>query len=781
MNRSLRILAALVLAAVVGRADPSASVDVFTGTSNSRWMMFPGATVPFGMVKLSPDNQANVWNGGYEYTVGSISGFSHLHAFSLSGLSLMPVTGPIEYNPGLYRVFPGSPDGPFGTMWTSGYRSRIRKDTETGSPGYYRANLIDYGITAEVTATARCGMLRFTYPATPEAHLLCDFAFPTEEQTKVEAVHVELTGPSELSGWVRQTNNYSHETTLHFVVQLDTPIASMDAWTRGDFPGGSTNYGTDWRTPTRFTRGVRTFDSSGRCGIVLNFATKPGQVVKARTALSFVSLEGARRNLAVELGPYGWSFDAVRAAARRSWNDLLGRVEVEGGTADQRRMFYTCLYRAYSAKSVLNDADGSYYDANHVLRHLAPPADAIYSSDALWGCQWTLFPLWTLVTPKVASSWVHFLLAAAANGGWIPEAPVNGGYSDVMGAQHQDSLIVSAYQKGIRDFDAQAAYRAIRHDLTTPGVATASGGFAGDKQLAPYMKYGYIPDELGTTSNTFEYAYDDWTLAEFARALGREADYRRFRARSMNYRNAIDPATRYARPRRADGTWVAPFDPHRFGTEGGWSGRGFMEGTPWIYTWFVPQDPAGLISILGKDRFNRRLQEGFEKGYVDLGNEPNLQAPFLFNYSGKPWLTQKYVHESLLRLYNPSPLSGWIGEEDEGQLSALYVMWSMGLFELDGGCYVKPYYDLTSPLFDRVIIHLDRHYYGGRTFVIEAHRSAPGDIYIQSARLDGKPLNRAWITHAEIVRGGTLEFDLGPRPNRAWATGPGSEQPLMRQ
>lgn len=764
--------AVVLLAAARGSAtpDPVDAVNVFTGTSNSRWMLFPGATLPFGLVKLSPDNQSNVWNGGYEYTVGSISGFSHLHAFCLSGVSLMPVTGPIEYNPGLFRVFPGAPDGPFGTMWTSGYRSRLDKATEHGAPGYYSVDLLDYHVRAELTATMRCGAMRFTYPATDEAHLLLDFAFPTEELCRIIEASATLIAPNEISGHIRQSNNYTGEYTVHFVIRTGKPLASLDAWQRDPYTGEATGYGTDWRAPVHYNRGLQTFTGHDACGLVLNFHTAAGEQIQVHTGISLVSEAQARLNLDTELNPFGWDFNAVARLAREAWNRVLGSVEVEGGTAEQRSMFYTCLYRASSAKSVISDVDGSYVDMNRRNQKVADASAAIYSSDALWGCQWTLFPLWTLTQPATASSWVHFFLEAADRGGWIPEAPVNGGYSPVMVAQHQDALIVSSYQKGIRDFDAERAWRAIRHDLSTPGQSVGNGGFAGDRHLQTYLAHGYVPDEEGPTSNTFEYAYDDWCAAQFARALGHEEDARTFQARSGNWRNSFDPETRYARRRHVDGRWVGSPDLFRFGTEGGWNGPGFVEEDAWICTLFVPQDPGGLIAAIGRDEFNRRLEEGFAKGYVDLSNEPNLQAPLLFNYSGKPWLAQEHTRRCLDRDFSTSPLHGWIGEEDEGQLSALYVLWAMGLFEMDGGCALRPTYDLTSPLFDRVILHLDPHYYSGKDFVIEAHHNSPTNVYIQSARLNGSPLTRAWLYHSEIVAGGTLEFEMGPQPNPAWGT-----------
>jgi predicted alpha-1,2-mannosidase len=767
--------AVLLVAASAFATEPLDLVNVFAGTSNSRWMLFPGATLPFGLVKLSPDNQGNVWNGGYEYTVGSISGFSHIHAMALSGLSIMPLTGNIEEKQ-VYRVYPGPPDGPFGTMWTAGYRSRIRKQDEKGSVGYYGVHLFDCDVEAEVTATTRCGFLRFTFPENQESHLLLDFAFPAEEANEIREVSVVRTGPVELTGHVRQSNTYAPDYTVNFVLQLDKPIGSMDAWRRAAPQPGA--YGGEWSTPVTYEKDVATFHGKDRCGIVLNFSTRKDEVVRVRTGVSLVGEAQARTNLEREMKPFGWDFDAVVRHAKAAWAPILDRVEVAGGRAEDREMFYTCLYRAYSAKSVISDSDGSYLDACHKPRTLDNPANAIYSSDGFWGTQWTLAPLWTLVSPKVASSWVKFYLQAFDNGGWIPEAPVDGGYSPIMGAQHHIALIVSAYQKGIRDFDAEKAFRAIKHDLTTPGQPFACGGYVGNRNLRAYQQYGYVPDEAGAASNTMEYAYDDWVASQLALALGKQSDFEFFRKRAQNYRNLLDPETHWARRRHRDGTWVAPFDLFRFGTEGGWNGPGFMEGNSWLYTWFVPQDPAGLVAIMGRDEFNRRLEEGFEKHYVDLSNEPNLLAPFLFNYSGKPWLSQQYSRQVLTELYNTSPLSGWIGEEDEGQLSAVFVLMSMGLFEVDGGCSVRPYYELGSPLFDRVTIHLDPEYYGGKDFTIEARNNSPENVYVQRARLNGKPLERAWIYHSEIVAGGRLELEMGPRPNTEWASRPEDAPPL---
>jgi predicted alpha-1,2-mannosidase len=767
---SAAALVCATLAAAAG-SQPVDAVDVFMGTSNSRWMLFPGVTLPFGLVKFSPDNQDNVWNGGYEYTVGSISGFSHLHAMSLSGVSLMPTVGRVESYPGQFKVFPGSSDGPFGGMWTSGYRSRFRKEDEKAGPGYYGVYLLDYRIKAELTATMRCGMMQLTFPESDQAHLLLNFDFPTEERTRILEVSARRASPTEIAGTIRQSNGYALGYAIHFVLQLSRPMDSVDGWQLGAYTGADSNYGIEWRRPVEYQTNLSDFSGKGGCGLVLNFHTKANEKVLVRTGISLVSVEQARLNLDTEMKPFGWNFAAVVAQARETWNTLLSRVEVSGGRDGDRQMFYTCLYRAYAAKSVLNDCDGQYVDMCGRVQQLHAPADAIYSSDAFWGAQWTLSPLWTLVTPHYASSWVNFFLETFQRGGWLPEAPVNMKYSPIMCAQHQQSLIVSSYQKGIRDFDTNLAWAAIWHDLTTPGVEYECGGFAGNRHLGAYMQSGFVPEEDGPVSSTMEYAYDDWAAAQFASALGKTQEARQLLKRSGNYRNVFDPKTGYVRRRHRDGRWVEPFDPFQFGTEGGWNGPGYVEGNAWIYTFFVPHDLPGLLQLMGKDTFNARLEEGFAKHHVDLGNEPNLQAPFLFNYSGKPWLTQKYSRKVLRDYYELSPYTGWIGEEDEGQLSAHFVLLAMGLFEMDGGCAVRPYYDLSGPLFKQVILHLDPAYYPGGTFTIEARGNSEKNLYIQSATLNGRPLNEARLLHDDLVKGGKLVLRMGPAPNERWGQG----------
>lgn len=768
-HRALRfyfLLSGLLLAAWVpgtaplhGQASPADYVNVFSGTSNSRWMLFPGPSMPFGMVKLSPDNQLNVWNGGYEYTVGSISGFSHLHGFGLAGVSYMPYVGKLDFGDEYLRLFPGSPDGPFGSMWTAGYRSRYHKDTETGRPGYYAVDLIDTPVRVELTATARCGLIRTTFPAGGQARLLLDFDPPTEERSQILEARVMRVSDHEIAGYIAFRNTYVDSTTVHFVTRFDAPLTGLTGWQYSPYAGDpAAGYGTDWRREVRLSEDVDRFSGGASSGVILNFATEGQQAVVAATGLSFVSIDNARLNLEAELGPLGYDFDRVAAAGLDQWNELLTGVTVRGREEDQQK-FYTNYYRSFTGKVLMSDANGEYMDLCERVRTVQSPAGAVYSSDALWGTQWTLTPFWTLAAPDYANRFANSLLELQGRGGWIPEAPVGLEYSPVMGAQHQNALLISLYQKGLHQFDPDSVLRMIEHDYTRPPLEHPCGGLAGNYHNRAYLEYGYVTEESGGASNTMEYAFDDWCLAQLAKALDAPATYATFMARADNWRNHWDAGTGYLRRRHADGSWYSPFDPYRYGTEGSWQGAGYMEGNAWIYTWYVPHDLPGLIDLLGRDTFVQRLEEGFREGHVDLSNQPNLQAPFLFNYAGRPDLTQRYSRMVADSFFHNSPLRAYVGEEDEGQMGALYCLLGMGLFEMQAGCSTEPYYDLSSPVFDEVRIRRP-----GGAFTIIVENNSPENVYIQSAELNGTALSTPRLAWSDIVAGGKLVLRMGARP-----------------
>ena len=745
------------------RAAPVSFVDPLLGTSSSRWMLYPGPSMPFGMVKLSPDNtEQSGLDAGYEYTIESISGFGHVHSWGMGSVLTMPTTGPL-------RVIPGPHDDP-----DEGYRSRYRHDRETASPGYYAVTLDDYGIRAELTATTRTGIQRYTFPEAKEAYVLFDLKIPEGHRTPLVEGRIRRVSDTEIEGYAKRKGGWN-EYTLHFVTQFSKPFDSFGGWS-GD----------------EVMRGRQQVSGEGDkdLGGFVRFATDADEVVLLKTGISLVSIEQARLNLETETARWEWDFDAVRDHARSTWNTLLSKIEVAGGTKTDKTKFYTNMYRSYCGRTIWSDVNGKYVDMYEKVRQLDDPASPVYGCDAFWNTFWNLNQLWALVTPDVTSKWVKSLLEINDRGGWLPKGPGGIEYSSIMVASHEIALIVGAYQKGIRDFDVEKAYAAIRHNQMEPGKRHEGGGHVGNGQLEVYMKLGYVPREKGPVSNTLEYAYDDWCVAEMAKALGKDDDYAYFKDRAGNYRNVFDSETKYVRPKYGDGRWVDGFNPlvKAVGKEDNFGNKDYIEGNGWQYTWFVPHDVQGLVDLFGREEFNRRLAEGFEKArpkfvshYINHSNQPNMQAAYLFNYSGAPWLTQKWAREIMDHYYGTGPVDGYPGDEDQGQMGAWYVMSALGLFQMRGGAATEPVYELGSPLFERVTLHLDGRYYPGGRFVIEARNNSKANVYIQSAMLDGKVLDRPWFYHRELVDGGRLVLEMGSEPNRGWGSGPGAAPPSMTE
>lgn len=753
-----------LFAATAQEKQPVDYADPLLGTSESRWMLNPGATMPFGMVQLAPDNQGGVWKSGYEYTLNNVGGFSHIHSWTMAGLSVMPTVGALNTRR-------GPADGPT-TGWTTGYRSRVYKETEKASPGYYAVTLMNGNIHTELTSTTRSGFFRFTFADEEHAHILLDLDVPFENTAQVLDAKITRVSDTEIEGYSKQKWGWQ-EYIVHFVARFNR---SMDAF------GG-------WTEKAQL-KDVKEVTGSGRMGAFADFNVKKGEVLLMQTAISLVSIEQARLNLTTEMDPFKWSFDAVRENARNVWNELLSKIKVEGGSEEDKKKFYSNYYRSYVARTIWSDVNGKYVDVNEQVRQV-DPGTPIYGCDALWNTFWNLNQLWALVNPDITSSWVKSFLEIYKTGGWLPKGPAGIEYSGIMEASHEIALIVGAYQKGIRDFDVETAFKAMVHQQTTPGVKTPEGGFAGNKFFESYMKLGYVPHEEGQVSNTLEYAYDDWCVAQFAKSLGKKKEYEQFMKRAANYKNVFDTETLYIRMKHKDGTWVKEWDPYCCTS---FSGTGYLEGNAWQYSFFNPHDVQGILNLMGKDTFNTRLEEGFIKSTkfnfnaeadlydrvpINHGNQPNMQAAWLFNYSGKPWLTQHYTREIMNRYYGSTPLHGWLGDEDEGQMGAWYVMSAMGLFQTNGGASEKPFYEIGSPIFPKVTIELNSKFYPGKTFTIEARNVSDKNRYIQSATLDGKPLNKPWFYHSELVDGGSLVLEMGPEPNMNWGSKPGDAPPSM--
>jgi predicted alpha-1,2-mannosidase len=452
------------------------------------------------------------------------------------------------------------------------------------------------------------------------------------------------------------------------------------------------------------------------------------------------------------------------------------------------------MYRSYTARTIWSDVNGKYVDMCEEVEQLEDPASPVYGADAFWNTFWNLNQLWMLASPEVTNRWVRSLLEMYDQGGWLPKGPTGVEYSSIMVASHEIPLIVAAYQKGIRGYDVEKAYEAIRHNQTEPGRKHTCGGYVGNRQLKAYKKLGYVPSEEGPVSNTLEYAYDDFAVAQMARALGKDEDYEYFMNRAENYRNVFDSTSGYVRPRHADGTWSGNSDP----TDPQFSPDGFVEGNAWQYTFFAPHDVQGVIDQLGgREPFVERLSEGFERSkgyqfafskagemaeglYVNHGNQPNMQAAYLFNHAGVPWLTQKWARAIMDRYYGTGPLDGWLGDEDQGQMGAWFVMSAIGLFQMDGGVRTRPVYEIGSPLFEKVTIHLNEEYYDGETFVVEARNASQKNKYVQSATLDGEPLEKPWFYAERLTDGGRLVLQMGAEPNKKWGRGHEKAPPSMR-
>ncbi|NND08879.1 MAG: hypothetical protein HKN87_21105 [Saprospiraceae bacterium] len=732
--------------------------DTKMGTAHSRWMIAPGPWMPFSMVKLSPDNQNRGWQAGYDPIFENIGGFSHIHEWTMGGLSFMPTNGHLVTQVGDERA----PD--------QGYRSRIDKETEEAPIGYYKAHLTDYDIVAELTATTRGALHRYTFPKDKEgSRVLIDLQNPAEYTYQLEEVFIRKVSDNRVEGHSKQlspntwSGGISQEYIVHFVVEFDQQISNYGIWT---------DHGTEYGKAE-----LRAKDCAD-AGAYFEFDTRENQVVQVRTAISYVSIDNASANLKTELSePFGWDFDAVRLHHLHTWNDLFDRLVITTNDRREKMRFYSNMYRALCSRNIFSDVNGQWVDADEVVRQLADPKSPVLGCDAFWNTFWNLNQFWNLVTPEWSNTWVNSQLEMYEAGGWLAKGPAGMEYIPVMVAEHEIPLIVGAHQMGINGFDAEKAFEAVKKSQTTPG-RVVGGGFAGNRDLAPYLKYKYVPHDKGRFSNTLEYAFDDWTVAQFAKSLGKEQDYRTFIKRGYYWKNVIDKESGYAHMKHSDGSWAPDFDPYKSGAN-----HHYVEGNAWQLTFFVPQDVPALAEMLGEDRFAERLEWGFTESdktrfngkndqYWDYpviqGNQQSMHFAFLFNWVHKPWLTQKWSRAIVDRYYGYGLANAYLGDEDQGQMSAWFILASLGLFQTDGGCRIDPIYEIGSPLYQKVDISLGERYGRGDKFTIEATNASRLNKYVQSAKLNGEVLNDFRFSASQLLKGGKLELEMGPEPNKSW-------------
>lgn len=513
-------------------------------------------------------------------------------------------------------------------------------------------------------------------------------------------------------------------------------------------------------------------------GAYVNFDTKENQVVQARSGISYVSVENARMNLKKEIsGPFGWEFEAVRKNQEDIWNDLLERVHVTSNDKSEKVRFYTNMYRALCSRNTFSDVDGSWIDATEQRQQFSDPTSVALGCDAFWNTFWNLNQFWNLVTPDWSSKWVKSQLAMYDANGWLAKGPAGMEYVPVMVAEHEIPLIVGAYQMGIRDFDTEKAFEAVYKMQTTPAQKVGDG-LAGNRDLKPYLNYQYIPYDKGRFSNTLEYAFDDYAVSQFAKSLVKTKEYDEFIARAAWWKHIVDPESGFARMKDSDGNWLQDFDPFKSGAN-----EHYVEGNAWQLTFYVPQDVLGLAKAIGKERFIERLDWGFGESYkwrynapnelywdypIMQGNQQSMHFAYLFNWVEKPWLTQKWSRAILDRYYGYGINNAYLGDEDQGQMSAWFVMSALGLFQMDGGTGASPIYELGSPIFIKTKIDLGQRYGRGKSFTIEAKNTSRKNIYIQSAVLNGEKLNDFWFPASALLKGGDLILEMGPEPNKNW-------------
>ncbi len=731
-------------------------VDTRLGTAHSRWMIAPGPWMPFSMVKMSPDNQNAGWQAGYQPSYESIGTFSHIHEWTMGGLGIFPTNGKLKTTVG-NELKPGS-----------GYRSGIDKRTEEAPIGLYKAQLTDYNIKAEVTATTRCGFERFTFPKDRDsARILVDLHIPAEYDYQLKNVKLKKVSDYRIEGSSHQfskgiwSTDADQDYTIYFVLEFDKPIKSMGSWINNAIQYGDELEAKDIKN----------------AGVFLQFDAKVNPVVQVRSAISLVSLANADENLTTEVTkPFGWSFSAIKQNQLNAWNDIFNRVKITTTNRLDKMRFYNSMYRSVCSRSTWSDINGQWRGTDGKIQQLKNKDDVAMGCDAFWNTFWNLNQVWNLITPEWSNRWVNSQLAMYDAYGWLAKGPAGMNFVPVMVGEHEIPLIVSAYQMGIRNFDANKVLAASVKMQTTPAQKVFTG-FAGNRDMVAYEKYHYVPSDLGRFSNTMESSYDDWTVGQLAKSLGKTAIYNKFNDRGYWWKNAIDTAG-YCHMKLSNGEWSKNFDPFKSGAN-----AQYVEGNAWQLTYFVPQDVPALANMIGRKKFIDRLEWGFKLSepwryngmndqYWDYpvvqGNQQSMHFAFLFNWAGKPWSTQKWSRSIMERFYGYDVGDAYLGDEDQGQMSAWLVMVAMGLFQTDGGTAANPVYEIGSPLFKQVQIDLGHKFGRGGKFTITANNTSRNNMYVQKATLNGKALNSFKFEASELLKGGSLVLEMGPKPNEHW-------------
>ncbi|MFZ0454051.1 MAG: GH92 family glycosyl hydrolase [Ignavibacteriaceae bacterium] len=712
---------------ISAQTKPTEYVNPFIGT-DGHGHTYPGASLPHGLVQLSPDTDIEGWDwcSGYHYSDSTLMGFSHTH---LSGTGIgdygdilfMPTTGPL-------KTIPGSKDDP-----DSGYRSRFSHKTETAKPGYYSVFLKDYGIKAELTAAERAGFHKYTFPESDNANIIIDLNHGIQDKTT--DAEVKIINDKTIEGYRRSTG-WAKDECVYFYAEFSKPFKSFGIAEKNKiYDNRSSAKGNDLKAFVHYT-------------------TSKEEAVLIKVGISFVSIEGAKKNVQTEIP--GWDFEKIENLADKKWNEALSSISVETSSKDNKATFYTALYHSLLTPNLFSDVDGKFMGMDKKVHSIQGNHD-MYTVFSLWDTFRAEHPLFTLIEPKHDLDMVRSLITKYKNGGLLPVWELAANETNTMIGYHSIPVIVDAYFKGIRDFNVEEAYQAMKKSAMQNHFG-----------LKYYKEMGYIPSDLESesVSKTLEYAYDDWCIAQMAKALGKEKDYKYFIDRAKFFTNVFDPSTSLMRAKK-NGRWYEPFDPYSV------SGN-YTEANAWQYSFFVPQDVDGLMKLMGGNKnFISKLDELFNAnpqttgrvqsditgmiGQYAQGNEPSHHMAYLYNYAGEPWKSQDIVHRIVTTLYTDKN-DGLCGNDDCGQMSAWYVFSSLGFYPV---CPGDATYIIGTPLFDKAAINVGK----GKTFTVTANNLSSKNFYIQSAILNGKEYPYTYITHAEIIKGGNLVFEMGPNPS----------------
>ena len=720
-------------------SDLTALVDPIIGT-DATGNTFPGPSMPFGMVQLSPDTYNDGCCSGYHYRDSVILGFSHTH---LSGTGVADfgdiLVLPVSSEKGASA---GDPSLRGDDNSAEGYKSRYKHSSEKASPGYYTVFLEDYKIKAELTATKRVGLHRYTFPKSDDSRILFDLQHGIMNGDKpLEDCYIKVISETEIEG-LRHSQGWASDQYVYFVARFSEPFGTPSLYLNGAVAGGS--------------KEIKGKSAKG----MFPFKTKAGKEIMVKVALSAVSAEGARKNLDSELS--GWDFEKIVNKAENAWNAELNKIKVSGGSGDQQKIFYTALYHALLTPNLYSDVDGQYRGMDHLV--YSGEGFDYYTVFSLWDTYRAVHPLFNLIDPARNQDFIKTMIRHYEQTGLLPVWELAGCENNCMIGYHAVPVIADALLKGYKDFNVDKAFEA----MLASGAQNTEG-------IDSYRKYQFLPKEASTNSvsKTLEYAYDDWCIAQVAKSLGKTDEYREYIRRSQYYQNVFDPSTGLMRPRHADGQWLTPFDPFKVSML---DQGDFTEANSWHYSFYVPQNIPDLIRLSGGDKeFIQKLdsfftvQKGTRSSVSDFegifgqyahGNEPSHHMPYLYNYAGAPWKTQEMVKRAINEFYKSTP-DGLCGNDDCGQLSAWYVFSALGFYPV---CPGQDQYVIGSPVFDKAEITLAN----GKKFIIKSQGSGSKNHYIQSASLNGKEYMNSFVTYTDIMKGGELTFKMGSDPEKIW-------------